>query len=816
MKRVVLLLGLAALVLGGVSAAAAPGHDYAAVALDVLPPGENGGVTFDANTTDQAALYDGLTPLGDRVTNADLKRWFKPETLGLGGLKVVRTERLPYQGTVIQRDKWDVPHVTGKTQADVEYGAGWATAEDRGLLLQLIRGPARAAALDIPGIDPIGLALSGKTFVPSAQTEAFLAKQLDLLRAQGALGRHFVTLLQAYTAGINGYFKSVATPVQPYTPNDVIAAAALIAARFGANGGSEVSRSELLSALQKKLGAAKGAQVFGDLRSADDPEAPVSIPGTFMQEQPAATALGSVTVDDGSFQPVPLAVPQIAGLSKTMSNALLVGATRSASGHPIFVAGPQVGYFFPEFFMEIDMAGGGFATRGVLFPGVPFVVIGRGIDDVWSATSSQADNTDVFIEALCGDDTHYLYKGTCRAMTTFNAGALAQAGSPDQPVVFRETVHGPVEGYATVGGKRVAVSLERSTRGRELLSTKSFYELDTNQVTSAKSFLKTMAGVEFSFNWFYADDKDIAMFSSGRLPVRAPGTDPALPTDGSGAYDWRGFLTPAQHAQAIDPAGGEILNWNNKPAAGVGASDDNWGYGPIHRVQLLQKQLDSHKGKLTPADVASAMNGAATQDLRAVLVLPDIAAVLKTGAAPNARDAQLLQLLQAWAANGSSRIDLNLDGKIDDPGAAIMDAVWDRWADAVMTPVLGPTLVSRLADLHIRSDDANPGGSSYIDGWYGYIDKDLRTLLGQPVKGAFSTHYCGTGDLAACRASLWAALDAAGAQLAAAQGPDPSAWRADANAERIRFTSGILQTTMRWTNRPTFQQVVTFSGHRPR
>jgi acyl-homoserine lactone acylase PvdQ len=814
-KRAAILLGLAALVLGGVSAAAAPGHDYAAVALNVLPPGENGGVSFDRNTTDQATLYDGLTPLFDKVGNSDLKRWFKPETLGLGSLKAVRTEVLPRAGLRIQRDIWDVPHVTGKTQADVEYGAGWATAEDRGLLLGLIRGPARAAALDIPGIDPISLALSGKTFVPSAQTEAFLAKQLDLLRAQGALGRHFVTLVQAYAAGLNGYYKRAGIPIEPYTANDVIAAAALIAARFGANGGDEVRRSELLSALEAKLGAAKGQQVFADLRSANDPEAPVSIPGTFPQEQPAANALGSVAVDDGSFQPVPLAVPVIASQS-AMSNALLVGASRSATGHPLFVAGPQVGYFFPEFFMEIDMNGGGFDTRGALFPGVPFVVIGRGIDDVWSATSSDADNTDVFIEALCGDDTHYLYKGTCRAMTTFNAGVLSKTGSPDQPVIFRETVHGPVEGYATVGGTRVAVSLERSTRGRELLSSQSFYALDTNQVTSAKSFLKTMAGVEFSFNWFYADDRDIALFSSGRLPLRAPGTDPALPTDGSGAYDWRGFLTPAQHAQAIDPGNGEIVNWNNKPAAGVGASDDNWSYGPIQRVQLLQRRIDAIKGKLTLAGVVSAMNGAATQDGRAVLVFPTIDAVLKGGAAPSPRAAQMLQLLEAWLAKGASRLDLNLDGKVDDPGAAIMDAVWNRWADAVMTPVLGPTLVSRLADIHTRSDDANPGGSSYIDGWYGYVDKDLRSLLGQPVKGAFSTGYCGAGDLAACRASLWAALDAAGTQLAAAQGPDPTAWRADATAERIRFTSGILSTTMRWTNRPTFQQVVTFSGHRPR
>jgi hypothetical protein len=44
----------------------------------------------------------------------------------------------------------------------------------------------------------------------------------------------------------------------------------------------------------------------------------------------------------------------------------------------------------------------------------------------------------------------------------------------------------------------------------------------------------------------------------------------------------------------------------------------------------------------------------------------------------------------------------------------------------------------------------------------------------------------------------------------------PASWRADATAERIRFTSGVLPDTMRWTNRPTFQQVMTFSGHRPR
>ena len=161
------------------------------------------------------------------------------------------------------------------------------------------------------------------------------------------------------------------------------------------------------------------------------------------------------------------------------------------------------------------------------------------------------------------------------------------------------------------------------------------------------------------------------------------------------------------------------------------------------------------------------------------------------------------------------RIDRNLDGKIDDPGAAVMDAAWPGLANAVMSPILGP-LTDRLAALMGRSDDANSGGSSYISGWYGYVDKDLRTLLGQPVRGAFSRRYCGAGVLATCRDALWNALDQAAATLEATQGPAPSTWRADATAERIRFTSGVLTDTMRWTNRSTFQQLMTFSGHRPR
>ena len=88
-----------------------------------------------------------------------------------------------------------------------------------------------------------------------------------------------------------------------------------------------------------------------------------------------------------------------------------------------------------------------------------------------------------------------------------------------------------------------------------------------------------------------------------------------------------------------------------------------------------------------------------------------------------------------------------------------------------------------------------------------YVDKDLRTLLEQPVKGRFALKYCGNGSLDACRASLWAAIDAAVGQLARRRrARDPTAWRS--TAARTGFVPGLIPDTMRATNRPTFQQVL--------
>ncbi|MDX6512805.1 MAG: hypothetical protein QOE36_2309, partial [Gaiellaceae bacterium] len=187
---VAVLIGVLLVPLAGATRGAAP-REHALIARNVLPPGQSGSLAFPPSARDQMKLYDALTPLFDQVTNADIARDFKPETLGLGGAKVVRVER-PRGDVRILRDRWEVPHVYGSTRAGTEFGAGWVTAEDRGLLMELLRGPGRISALDVPGLDAFAVANAARQFIPTAATNAVLHEQIALVQHSGARGRQLL------------------------------------------------------------------------------------------------------------------------------------------------------------------------------------------------------------------------------------------------------------------------------------------------------------------------------------------------------------------------------------------------------------------------------------------------------------------------------------------------------------------------------------------------------------------------------------------------------------------------------------------------
>jgi acyl-homoserine lactone acylase PvdQ len=811
-KRLALLASAAACL-----AAAAPAHavrDFSSTALNIIPSGQWGEVPIPKGAARQARMYDALTPLFRDVRNRDLRRYFKSEKLvSARQARKMKRERVPRRGVKIFRDRFNVPHIFGRTNDDVTWGAGWALAHDRELLLEQARYNARVAVVDAPGLNAISLVVGLKSFQPSSQTERELRKEVGKLKQYGKPGRRLVHDMRVYVKGINAYYRAEKRPHRPWTIRDVIALNAIKSELFGEGGGGEVDAAQFLDGLQDALGADRGYSVWNDLRQRQDPETPVSIKRRFPYAPLPKNRSGNVVLDNGSFDPVPTpgAAASAAAQGKFRdhaSNVLMVAGKRSRSRHPLFVGGPQIGYFYPGLTLEMDLHGPGWRARGATsapFPG--YILIGRREDFVWTLTSAGADITDIYVETLCGgSDTKYLYRGQCRSMSHFNAGTLS-----GQRVEFNRTVHGPVVGYATVDGRRVAVSRKRSSYLLDGVDLLLFQRLTRGRVPNARAFLRAAAVPPQTFNTFYADSRNVAQITTGRLPIRPAGVDPGLPTEGTGNHEWAGFLNAEAHPQAIVRSG-VLNNWNNKPARGFPAADDQWSYGSIGRVQLLNDNT-ARVRRHTLATLTGAMNAAATQDVRAMKFVPILARLLKGGTAPSARAAQMLSLLEDWRAKGGSRLDRDLDGRIDHPGAAILDTAWNRLADASMTPVLGKPLADQLAEtLHGRYD-LPPGGQ--FGGWHMYMSKDIRTLLGERVRGRFANRYCGAGNLTVCRAALWAALEAAGVELEAAQGPDPAAWRADATRERINFLPGVLPLTIRYTNRPSgIQQVIEFGGHR--
>ena len=185
-------------------------------------------------------------------------------------------------GTTITYDEFGIPHITGATRDDVAFGAGWVTARDRALLLDLGRGPARAAVADVPGIDAFSLVTSAQEFVPSAATEQLVTDQVQLIRdTYGDEGDEIIADAQAYVDGINAFRDANDVPGEPFTVNDVVAVTAFIGSIFGAGGGSEAGNAQFLSELQSSLGDEQGRAVWEDFMPFDDPEAPTTIDERF-------------------------------------------------------------------------------------------------------------------------------------------------------------------------------------------------------------------------------------------------------------------------------------------------------------------------------------------------------------------------------------------------------------------------------------------------------------------------------------------------------------------------------------------------------
>jgi len=225
------------------------------------------------------------------------------------------------------------------------------------------------------------------------------------------------------------------------------------------------------------------------------------------------------------------------------------------------------------------------------------------------------------------------------------------------------------------------------------------------------------------------------------------------------------------------------------------------------------------RGPVTAPGVVGVMASAATADSRAAYTLPVLLKVI--GADPATAGAR--RALSTWLAHGAQRVDRDRDGAYADQAAiALFDDWWEHGSSSVAYDVLRARLGTLTGKLPQALDDhpRQGSGSSWNDiAWYGYVDKDLRRVLGAHVGSPYHFGYCGRGRLAACRTTLRASLLAAVNRVLKAQGvTSVSQLTYDKHQDDIRSnTAGVVGVrAIDWQNRPTFQQVVTFTGHRPR
>jgi acyl-homoserine lactone acylase PvdQ len=788
----------------------------------ILPPGAYGGLPTTENSLDQLPLYDGLTPLRGNVTDADIEALFLPQDFQPIGETTEEPTGRP--GTTILYDEYGIPHITGDTREDVAFGAGWVAIRDRSVLLSLARGPARAAVADVPGINAFGLVVSGQVFVPSAETEQLVTDQVDLLVEEyGDEGRQVISDAQAYVDGINAYLEANGGNPQPWTVNDVVSLTAFIGSIFGAGGGGEARNAEFLSTLINGIGDGRGQQAWEDVMLFDDPEAPTTIDERFdYGPLTGGDVTGSAVIDAGSIidldpvDPASVAafgdslaaamVPAAdAPLRQEASNFLVVDADQTVNDTNLAVMGPQLGFYYPEIVQQVHLSGPHIEAQGAAVPGLSmYILIGRTPNYAWSLTSASHDVRDVFAEVLCNPDgsdatresTHYEFEGECVPFELFDAGTLNGA-----PVRYPVSIHGPMIGTATSNGQPVALTRQRSTFGRDGLNLVALKGMSEGDASTPEKFWETANKFGFTFNWGYVSRSDVAYFSSGYLPVRARGLDRRLPTWGTGEYEWQGFLGENEHPHAAQGPAGRILNWNNQSAPGFMHGDDA-PYGSAHRVDLFDQWPD----QIALTDVVGVMNRSASEDVRSP-AWPVVSEVLSGAEAPSELAAEVVAILDAWVADDAPRLDADDDGLFDDAGPTIMDALFEPLAAAVMRPVFG-NLVAELDD--IRSLGGNPDGASVsTPAGASYIYKDLRTLLGKDVEGEYNLSYCGEGDLDECRDSLWQVVDEVSRSLAAEYGDDPNTWLRE--GFRNSFQPGLIPDTFRYSNRPTFQQVLEFA-----
>ena len=434
---------------------------------------------------DDAALHGTVTPPGAGLLEKELER-FAYDELAYGypdlteeqltevyfkdgsfdvPTDIARDYRPRADVRIVRDARWGVPHVYGDTDEAMAFGAGYASAEDRLPIMELLRALGRAEAFELLEHNPAWLA-DAEIVRAYGYTDDEFQQMVDRLPAvYGQDGQDVVDIANAHAAGINHFItqfqEGVVDPpvglsdllppntVAPWSAKDIVAVISIVRALFGAGGGGELGNASVFASLVESYGVDDARLVYEDFRNRFQLDGPLHTTDSFPYNQPAvdlpgtdgnvtmfsmgapgvqgaleelvdlfpggaaqaADQLGALAEESRiKWERVDLATPHaVVDLSKAaspqMSNYIGIAGEHTTTGNPIMLGGPQAGYFDPQILVEAELHSPTVHARGAGFPGLStLVVIGRSHEAVFTATAGGSDMIDTYVEVLCDPD----------------------------------------------------------------------------------------------------------------------------------------------------------------------------------------------------------------------------------------------------------------------------------------------------------------------------------------------------------------------------------------------------------------------------
>ena len=586
-----------------------------------------------------------------------------------------------YGKVELLRDQWGVPHVFAETDAGAMYGLGYAAAEDRGFQmhysLRIIQGRLAEVVGDVKKVRRNETAVQNDR---KMRTFGF-ARAAD--RVAENLDSESISLLQAYSDGVNQYFRINADKphpmfaktglrLEPWTPADCLLSWWHLAQFFATDGtrdlmhyrnvtqgnprdrmamagrGGRGSRGGVPNPDLKPLGPDDAAAV---VKQSDVDAEWIERTRAFMREHGFGDAESNAVSQQGPAGP-------------KFSHAWVADGKFTGSGSAVLVSMPQTPVANPSLFIEFHVQGKTFNARGIGVPGSPVILIGWNENVAWGLTALGADQADLF--RLVTDPKHpneYQFDGRWQPMELVEE-EIKVKGSQPQNLIVRQTHLGPVvnefafarEGDPPVALKRIPVcETDRETIQGALAMMRA---------GNVEQFFAALADWRFpTANVLFGDRSGrIGYSTAGALMLRSPAAleHGSAAHDGSDSkYDWQAVVPQELVPHVIDPAQGYLFSGNHRPIESfyqipIGIRTGSMG-DTLRSLRL--RQLIEGRSSMTPQEMhdifTDSVNPARVAIVRVGYHLRD---VLERDLSQEALSA--LEHLEGWyAAGGSSRLD---------------------------------------------------------------------------------------------------------------------------------------------------------------